>query len=127
MVINLGFYKRKPGLSREQFSRHWESIHGPLIRSIPNIDQYLIRYVQHHLTPDIVFPMPDGQLYDGFSEAWFPSIAARTELFGLPFFLQKVIEDERNFLDMEATRWLVIDEPKVMIPAPAETKPAFVA
>ena len=30
MVIVLGFYKRKPGLTHEEFCRHWLDIHAPL-------------------------------------------------------------------------------------------------
>lgn len=115
MIINLGYYKRKPGLTHAEFSEHWRDVHGPLIRRIPNIDRYLLRYVQHHLTPDPTQPIPPGMDYDGFSEAWFPSLEARAELFALPFFQAEVIADERRFLDMDATRWSVIDRQETMI------------
>lgn len=118
MIIGLGFYKRKAGLTHAQFSDHWTNIHGPLIRAIPGIEKYLVRYVQHHLTADSSYPTPDGIDFDGFSEAWFPSLEARDKLFSLPFFLKEVIDDERRFIDMEAKRWIVVDEQREIIRGP---------
>jgi len=118
MVIILGYYKRKPGLSHDQFSHHWVNVHGPLIKSIPNIERYLIRYVQHHLKSDRSQDFPDNAGFDGFSEAWFTTREAMDELFSLPFFSKEVIDDERKFLDMEATRWIVYDNQQVIIPGP---------
>ena len=118
MVIILGFYKRKAGLTHEQFCHHWKNVHGPLIRSIPDIDKYLVRYVQHHLTPDSGYPTPEGMDFDGFSEAWFVDTDARDALFELDFFKAEVIDDERKFIDMDATRWITLDEQHVMIAGP---------
>jgi len=118
MVIVLGYYKRKPGITHEQFCNHWLNVHGPLIKEIPNIDKYVLRYVQHHLTPDSHYPAPEGMDFDGFSEAWFPSLEARSELFSLPFYLKECIADERLFLDMDATRWVVTDDQEVIMAGP---------
>jgi uncharacterized protein (TIGR02118 family) len=118
MIISLGFYKRRPGLTKNQFSNHWANIHGPLIRSIPNLNRYLTRYVQHHLTPDDLYPVPAGMEFDGFSEVWFTSHEAKKQLFADEFFKSKVVADEALFIDMAATRWIVMDEPRVMIDSP---------
>ncbi len=118
MVVLLGFYKRKAGLTHDQFSHLWFTRHAPLIKTIPGIEKYLVRYVQHHLSPDSQYPTPDGIAFDGFSEVWFTSVEARDELFSSPFFLKDVIDDESKFIDMDATRWIVMDEQKVIIPGP---------
>ncbi|VWX49985.1 EthD domain-containing protein [Novosphingobium sp. 9U] len=115
MIINLGYYKRKPGLTHAQFSTYWRDVHGPLIASIPNIDRYLLRYVQHHLEPDPSQPVPPGVDYDGFSEVWYPSLEARDALLALPFFQAEVIPDEHCFLDMDATRWYAVDHQTTII------------
>lgn len=104
-------------MSHKEFSSHWESIHGPLIRGLKDIDQYLIRYMQHHLTPETQYPGPEGLDYDGFSEGWFVDEKARQKLFALPDF-QDAVRDEETFLDMTATRWIIRDAQKVMIPGP---------
>ena len=49
MLITLGFYKRKPGLSVEEFRHIWSVEYGPLYRTRPEITKYLRRYVQHRL------------------------------------------------------------------------------
>ena len=121
MIINLGFYKRKTGLTHEQFARHWTEIHGPLIRSIPNIERYLTHYVQHHVVPDPVSLLPFDLDYDGFSEAHFTSLEARDELFNLPFFQERVVPDEHVFIDMSATRIVLLDEPRTIIRGLTET------
>src|SRR5581483_3111939 len=70
MLRFLGFYKRKPGLTHEQFNHHWMTIHGPVVRNVPGGSQYLKKYIQHHLTPDPLSGTQDF-VYDGFSEGWF--------------------------------------------------------
>lgn len=125
MIINLGFYKRRADLTHEQFAAHWTGVHGPLIRSIPDIDKYLFRYVQHHIVPEPGHEVPGGMDFDGFSEAWFPSLEARDALFALPFFQDKVIEDETRFIDMAATRLYLLDEQRTMIRGTNETAPEW--
>jgi len=121
MIINLGFYKRRSDLTHEQFANHWTGVHGPLIRSIPHIDTYLFRYVQHHIVPEPGHALPGGMEFDGFSEAWFYSLEARDALFALPFFQKEVIEDEARFIDMSATRLHLIDEQRTIIRGTDET------
>lgn len=115
MLISLGFYKRKPGLTHEQFSRHWREVHGPLIRSHPETPKYLRRYVQHHIGPGHGFPGTQPLEFDGFSESWFDSVEARQSLHALAFFQQQVIPDEHNFIDMRQTRVLMFDRQVVQI------------
>ena len=115
MIINLGFYKRRADLTHEQFASHWTGVHGPLIRSIPDIGKYLFRYVQHHIVLEPGHEVPGGMAFDGFSEAWFHSLEAREALFALPFFQKEVIEDETRFIDMAATRLHLIDEQRTII------------
>jgi len=113
MIRFLGFYKRKPGLTHEQFNDHWLNIHGPCVRNVPGGDQYLKKYIQHRLTID---PLSQEQdfVYDGFSEGWFESLEARDAFITLPG-LKEVIEDEERFLDLTATRWMVMDEHALQI------------
>jgi len=118
MIINLGFYKRRADLTHEQFSEHWTNIHDPLIRSIPGVERYLVRYVQHHLTSDPGYPVPPGMDFDGFSEAWFETMEDRDALYAIPFFQSAVIDDEARFIDMSATRLMLVDEQRIIISGP---------
>ena len=126
MIINLGFYKRKPDLSHEEFSDHWTNVHAPLIRSIPDVSKYLIRYVQHHIVPEDDSLDPSLITFDGFSEAWFASVEAREEFFQLPFFQEKVIPDEEKFIDLSKTRVILLDEQRTIIRGFSETQKEWI-
>ena len=46
MVKLMVTLKRKPGLTHEEFSRHWREKHVPVVlKNVPG----LVRYVQNHL------------------------------------------------------------------------------
>ncbi len=74
MIKVLSLLTRKPGLSHEDFVRHWRDIHGPLAHGVPGIR----RYVQAHITgtrtrADIV--ESDVEI-DGIAELWYDDEAA---------------------------------------------------
>jgi uncharacterized protein (TIGR02118 family) len=69
MIKVLGLLTRKPGISHEEFVRHWFDIHGPLAHAVPGVR----RYVQSHIVgtrtrPDI--PETDVEV-DGIAELWY--------------------------------------------------------
>ena len=109
MIRFLGFYKRLPHLTHEQFNHHWLNIHGPCVRNVPGGDRYLKKYVQHHL---IIDPLSQEKefVYDGFSEGWFETFEDREKFINLPGVQKEVVEDEGKFIDLSATRWMVLDE-----------------
>lgn len=109
MLIVLGFYKRKPGLTYEQFSSHWRDVHGPLVRNTPDIAKYIRRYVQHHLAPNTIFPGLSPLPYDGFSEVWFDSVEDHMKMRAEPIHREVMIPDEHLFLDMEMTKVTMLD------------------
>ena len=69
MIKSLSLLTRKPGMTHEQFVRHWLEVHGPLAHKVPG----LRRYVQSHIVeertrPDI--PSTDVEI-DGVAELWY--------------------------------------------------------
>lgn len=115
MLITLGFYRRKPGLTCEQFLHHWQHVHGPLFLSIPSLSRYIRRYIQHHVAPNTFFPGVTPLDFDGFSESWFDDAEARRQFLSQPEMQQRIVPDEHNFIDMSATRVQVFDSQLVMI------------
>jgi hypothetical protein len=97
VFASLGYSKRTPGLTNDQFSTHWGNVNGPLSRAVPNVYRYLTRYVQHHLTRTTVFPVPAAMEFDGFSEVWLTIHEANDELFRHAFFKSNVIADDAFF------------------------------
>ncbi|KEQ52723.1 EthD domain-containing protein [Sphingobium chlorophenolicum] len=113
MLVVLGFYRRKPGLSHQEFSDYWTNVHGPMLRDHPDIAPHIKYYVQHHLEPN-----PSGDVrdvgFDGFSEAWYDSAEDRARVVQSAAF-QAIREDEAMFIDLTQTRVSVIDTQRVII------------
>jgi uncharacterized protein (TIGR02118 family) len=125
MIILLGFYKRRPDLSWEQFSDHWRNVHGPLMRDTPESARYIRRYVQHHIRPNTLSPNIAHLEFDGFSEAWFDSVEAREEMHRQSIFAEIMYPDEAKFLDMTATRYSMLDVQHTIIGAEAQPAPLW--
>ena len=69
MIKAISLLVRKPGMTHEQFVKHWLEIHGPLALKVSGIR----RYVQSHIVderrrPDIP---PIGVEIDGIAELWY--------------------------------------------------------
>ncbi len=114
MIRTLSFYKRKPGISHEAFSRHWREVHGPLCQANPIIRKYVRSYVQHHLTPvDGV----EALEFDGFSESTYACAEDRDAVYAAVYGGEcaEILADEEHFLDSSATRVMMLDMPLAMI------------
>ncbi|MBV9327510.1 MAG: EthD family reductase [Chloroflexi bacterium] len=68
MVKVLYTASKKPGLSTEEFTRHWFEVHGQLCARVAG----LRRYVQNHGIPE-AHPSR-AMTHDGFSELWFDDL-----------------------------------------------------
>jgi len=101
-VTRFSFLQRRPGLTREEFARHWYDVHTPLARKH---HPCLVRYVQNvvvaTLTPDT--PDLDGiaelsvERADDFDERMYDSPEGR----------EIVAADVRTFIDLSAG-WRVV-------------------
>ena len=92
MIKTLTFLKRKPGITREEFRRHWKEIHGPLAaRVVPG----LRRYVQSHPVPGF-----DSDI-DGIVELWWDDVEAFQAFFAWRETddANELKEDEEKFVD----------------------------
>jgi uncharacterized protein (TIGR02118 family) len=68
MVKAIHMLLRRPGLTVEEFQKHWREDHAQLVVKIPG----LRRYVQNHGVLDLYGQRPFT--HDGFSEMWFDSL-----------------------------------------------------
>ena len=110
---------RKSGMSRDEFQNYWRRVHGPLVMSIPEIRQYVTKYVQSHTLPDwFPFLAGDEPLYDGVAEIWCEGIEDAQRMFAEPKFRALVSPDETKFLEpggaviLAATQYLVYQRPE---------------
>ncbi len=120
MIKLIGLIRRKSGISREEFLRHWKDEHGPLVMSIPELARHVRKYVQVHRTS---IPELDAQAryqqaalpleYDGAVEMWFDNVAEMQKAFSVladPIICKRLREDEDSFIDVKNTLSVMVGE-----------------
>jgi hypothetical protein len=117
LLITLGFYKRKPGLSVEEFQRAWSTVYGPLYGKSPEITRFLRRYVQHRLTPQTDWPT--GFVgFDGFSESWFETADDRKAMQASKYYQEVLKPMAEDFLDLENSKLAAYDSQVYQVGGP---------
>ena len=103
MIKLVAFFRRKPGISVDDFQRHWRNRHAELVVR----QRGLRRYVQNHALPSsYVSREPD---YDGVAEAWFDDIEAMRALApSVEYAAERA--DEAAFIDPSSMGVVLTDE-----------------
>ena len=106
MIKAIALTKRKPGLSLEEFSRHYEEVHVPLaLKYFPAIKRYVRNYV---ITP----PGVEGPEFDCISEYWYGNIEEQQA--AINFWQseagQVIRDDEESFMDRRKTVFFLVEE-----------------
>jgi uncharacterized protein (TIGR02118 family) len=103
MVKTFNFFKRKPGLSVEDFRNYWLNEHAAIIRAIPEMRKYVA---------SITLPSAYRNrepLYDGISEAWFEDeTVIRATADSAP--RRAAHADDAKFVDMSKAGSISVDE-----------------
>ncbi len=100
----VAFVKRRPGMTRAEFSDYWENDHGPLFLATEEVSGEVVKYVQNHTLESNTGPLDE---FDGVVEIGFREPAQIAAAFGHPAYLEKVRPDEERFLDLE--RMIVVN------------------
>jgi uncharacterized protein (TIGR02118 family) len=113
--------RRLPNLSLEEFQRYWHDVHGPLVASF-STTMGLSRYVQVHTINDPILKTAREarnmvEPYDGVAELWWDdteSLADSGASEEGQEVSQRLLEDERNFIDFSrSSLWFATDVPQV--------------
>jgi uncharacterized protein (TIGR02118 family) len=73
----IALLKANPGVSKEEFKRHWLEDHAPLTLKFKNLKGYRINIVTD------LYQEIEGELpYDGTAELWWDSVEEMKEDFG---------------------------------------------
>jgi len=76
MVKAIALIKRKPGLSREEFRKHYEEVHAPMaLKYLPSFKRYVRNYV---ITP----PGGEEPEFDCITEIWYDDMQGYQESLG---------------------------------------------
>src|SRR5262245_32753091 len=92
MVKSVVFFKRKRGMTVEDFQRHWRTEHAALVRRLPG----LRRYVQSHTR--LAGYAKGEPVYDGIAEIWADDLAALRAMAAAAEYAP-VKADEARFID----------------------------
>lgn len=115
MIKIVFFIHRHPTLTHEEFADYWKLKHAPLFAALPEVKQYVRRYVQDHVVVNAPEGFPPSPVqYDGIAEIWFDDMASLTRLFTSANYLEKIRPDEMRFCDLSRCAYLVARENVVL-------------
>lgn len=121
-MIKLVFcLRRRATLSRDEFQDYWRNVHGPLVRERAAALGAL-RYVQVHtghdeLNAGLQASRGGPEPFDGVAELWFESaeaLAAGLADEDARRAATELLDDERNFIDLENSPLWIADEHEIV-------------
>ena len=105
--------RRKLEMTREEFISYHRKNHAPLFSSLPEVKQYVRRYVQCHATGATLPGLPDNHI-DGSTELWFDDLQSLAGVFTSENYMRTIRPDEEKFLNLHACEFLVGEEHEVI-------------
>jgi len=109
MVKAIALLKRKPGLSPEEFRKHYEEIHAPLAKKL---FPFIRKYVRHYVTAAPFASTGKEPKFDCITEEWFDDMEAFQSMMdiyagetGRP-----IREDEKELFDMTRLEYLFVED-----------------
>jgi len=93
---------RRAGMTHEEFRRYVTEVHGPLVRSVPEVASAIRHYHYNFPVPathDSLFQHPPASHLDIVTQGWFDSREAQLENMAQPRYLALVRPDEGRFAD----------------------------
>lgn len=109
MIKTIALISRKPGISQEEFVKHYEEVHVPLaLKHFPTFKKYVRNYI-------VAFPGTPEPDFDCVTEFWFDDLEgamAVQEILGdYKTEVGKIfLADEEKFQDRARTRTFLVDE-----------------
>ena len=110
VVVLVALLPRKPGMSKQDFHRHWRERHGPLV--VESLGKYLSGYEQYHRLENGVGA---GDDWDGIAIQRYESEEAFQAFMDDPAFVAKVVPDQDEFIDVGRVVWFITHPPEVFV------------
>lgn len=121
----VAMFKRKAGLTPEQFREYYETRHSVLsLKIFPFLKDYRRNYIRHDMGPQSASgePTTADLGFDVITEITFArkeDYQRMLDLLADPAIREQVVEDEKQFMDRSATLVYFGDEEQSQIPAAA--------
>lgn len=119
MIKLVHLFRRKAGLSDDEFTVYWKDVHGPMGARIPGVR----RLVQSHALP-VAGEAPAAR-HHGMTELWFDHADALAAARGTREW-RAASEDETRFVEPGSQTFFVSEEHEVPIPATTSGWPRLV-
>ena len=112
--------RRLPGMSAEEFRRHWREKHAPQVAHFAKA-LHARRYVQSHTLDSVLNETlrgarGAGPLYDGVTDVWWDSeddLADAMHAREGAEAGRALLEDERSFIDLEGSALFLTEEHEI--------------
>ncbi|MBE7211856.1 MAG: EthD domain-containing protein [Gluconacetobacter diazotrophicus] len=106
MIKMLIGFRRRPGMSLDQFRDYRRDVHAPMLFAIPEA-ALIRRFVVSYPVAAPNWPEPD---FDAVVEAWFDTMADLDGLFLSENFRTRVDPDHASFIDLGSITRMVSEE-----------------
>ncbi|RDB30769.1 putative decarboxylase tpcK [Hypsizygus marmoreus] len=101
-IVLMGYVKRLPSLTPEEFYKYWETVHAPLV--VPWVLKHGITdYRQVHTPQSLRSALtPSAMEYDGYGQLTAQSLEDIQAALQDPYYAEVIEPDERRFIDKSA-------------------------
>ncbi|KAF7793158.1 hypothetical protein EIP86_004267 [Pleurotus ostreatoroseus] len=107
-------FKRRPGMTREEFREYWGTNHARIFTSVNAVKEKIVRYNQFHMLGPQTDALAAAGLpiapFDGAAEFWVEKVEDLLAVFGDEEFIKTAVPDEVNFMDRNSVQLLVGDD-----------------
>ncbi|RWX79172.1 EthD family reductase [Neorhizobium lilium] len=103
-------FRRREGMSLQEFKNYRRDVHAPLLFAIPEA-KLVRRFVVSYPVTAPEFPAPS---YDAVVEAWFDNLDDLNALYSCENFKTKVDPDHPNFIDLNSVGRMICEETVVV-------------
>jgi len=117
MVKMMILAPRNAAMSHEQFRDYVTNVHGPLVKSIPEVARGIRRYHYNFPVPGAVDPLfghPLASQFDIVTQAWFDSLAAHRENQSHARYWSVIRPDEEVMADNANARFHYMREREIL-------------
>ncbi|KAE8345036.1 hypothetical protein BDV24DRAFT_159870 [Aspergillus arachidicola] len=101
------FFRKRAEISHDQFFTHWQTVHCDLVVATQAFRDNILRYVQHHQTPEMMErarSLGEGVLeYDACAQLWVRSWDDWLKFSGSEEYNNALGEDCQRFMQLPMT------------------------